>query len=449
MDAMSVHTPYAHPALENQACWAIGGARAAGVGVLEPLPALTSIARSAVPCQKRAEFIPTEVATAHESSGVNAAPEPRARPGSVVADHRKAAGSAVELRGATKTFGAGTSHAVKALNDVSLTVGDNEFFTLLGPSGCGKTTLLRAIAGFEELTTGHIWLFGEEIDHLPPNRRPVNTVFQQYALFPHMTVEGNVAFGLQMLKRQRAEIDATVRRMLDLVRLGAHAGRRPQQLSGGQQQRVALARALATHPKVLLLDEPLSALDLKLRQEMRAELKTIQRETGITFIFVTHDQEEALTMSDRIAVMADGRVQQIGGPDQIYEHPVNRFVASFIGETNLLPVTVFGLENGLARCRLEGGKELLAEGGAGKLGQRATLSLRPEKVALGPVGGAGPEGTVEQIVYLGTDTQIAIRLDGGQRVLARVQNARRRAEIGVGERVGLEIEAGAARVLSD
>jgi spermidine/putrescine transport system ATP-binding protein len=359
---------------------------------------------------------------------------------------------AVELQGASKVFGAGTAHAVRALNGVSLSIRDNEFFTLLGPSGCGKTTLLRTIAGFEELTEGRILVFGQEIDHLPPNRRPVNTVFQQYALFPHMTVAENVAFGLQMLGRSRAEVARVVGEMLELVRLPQLAARRPQQLSGGQQQRVALARALATHPKVLLLDEPLSALDLKLRQEMRGELKTLQRETGITFIFVTHDQEEALTMSDRIAVMSNGEVRQVGPPDQIYEHPVSRFVAGFIGETNLLEATLLERAHGRAVCALGNGERLLVEAGSATLGERVTLSLRPEKVALRPEGdpSAALHGTVQSLVYFGTDTQYRIDLGGGRSLLARAQNAEgARPAFAPGARVGLEVAPGAAQVLAD
>ena len=236
------------------------------------------------------------------------------------------AGKAVQIHGVSKTFGEGPN-AVLALGDVALEIEDNEFFTLLGPSGCGKTTLLRCIAGFEQLSAGKILLFGEEIDALPPNRRPVNTVFQQYALFPHMSVADNVGFGLRMLKHKPEEVEEVVKSMLSLVHMQPLRDRKPGQLSGGQQQRVALARALACQPKVLLLDEPLSALDLKLRQAMRVELKQLQEQTGITFIFVTHDQEEALTMSDRIAVMSEGRVQQIGTTHEVYERPVNHFVA--------------------------------------------------------------------------------------------------------------------------
>ncbi|MEM9627985.1 MAG: ABC transporter ATP-binding protein, partial [Pseudomonadota bacterium] len=268
----------------------------------------------------------------------------------------KAGQPAIEIRDVVKRYGSFT-----AIKQATLNIGDNEFFTLLGPSGCGKTTLLRMIAGFEDVTAGAIFLYGEEIENLPPHKRPVNTVFQQYALFPHMTVVANVAFGMQRLKLPKAEIAERTKRMLDLVKLGAFAERKPHQLSGGQQQRVALARAMAPSPKVLLLDEPLSALDLKLRQAMRVELKQLQEETGITFVFVTHDQEEALTMSDRITVMSEGEIQQIGTPGEIYERPLNRFVADFIGETNLLDVTVESVSGDRCLCRLPGGGTLACQ----------------------------------------------------------------------------------------
>ena len=229
---------------------------------------------------------------------------------------------------------------VYALNDVSLIIEENEFFTLLGPSGCGKTTLLRLIAGFEHPTSGTILLNGDDISLLPPNKRPVNTVFQSYALFPHMTVAGNIAFGLEMLGWSKQEVSKTVDEMLELVKMEDLKNRRPSEISGGQQQRVALARALAPKPKVLLLDEPLSALDLKLRKQMQIELKRLQSETGITFVFVTHDQEEALTMSDRIAVMSEGQVLQYGNPREIYHHPENKFVANFIGDSNFLSASI-------------------------------------------------------------------------------------------------------------
>ncbi|MEH1283133.1 ABC transporter ATP-binding protein, partial [Pseudomonas aeruginosa] len=243
--------------------------------------------------------------------------------------------SAIAIERICMEFGT-PGQGLKALDDVSLDIHANEFFTLLGPSGCGKTTLLRLIAGFEQPSSGSIRLYGERMEGLPPFRRPVNTVFQSYALFPHMSVAENIGFGLEMQGRPRTEIDATVSRMLELVKLPEVGKRRADQLSGGQQQRIALARALASRPKVLLLDESLSALDLKLRKEMQIELKRLQHETGITFIFVTHDQEEALTMSDRIAVMSKGKVLQVGTPSDIYEAPLNRAVADFIGETNFL-----------------------------------------------------------------------------------------------------------------
>ncbi|HMA15195.1 MAG: ABC transporter ATP-binding protein, partial [Bacteroidota bacterium] len=267
---------------------------------------------------------------------------------------------AIEARGLSKSFGAGRD-AVLALDAVSLTILDNEFFTLLGPSGCGKTTLLRLIGGFEQPSAGEIFLRGEPLSGLPPFKRPINTVFQSYALFPHLTVGQNIAFGLEMLGRPKEERAARVDEMLALVKLTGYANRKPAQLSGGQQQRVALARALASQPKVLLLDEPLSALDLKLRKEMQIELKRLQTETGITFVFVTHDQEEALTMSDRVAVMDHGHVLQIGSPTEIYEHPQRRFVADFIGETNFLEARIEAAGGG-AVARLASGGTLSLDG---------------------------------------------------------------------------------------
>ena len=349
---------------------------------------------------------------------------------------------AVDIREVTKDFGSFT-----ALHGVSLSIEDNAFFTLLGPSGCGKTTLLRLIAGFEDLSRGEILLFGQNIAGLEPNHRPVNTVFQHYALFPHMSVLENVAFGLRM---KGMDLSARTRRageMLEMVHLSDFANRAPAQLSGGQQQRVALARALAPQPKVLLLDEPLSALDLKLRQAMRMELKQLQRDTGITFVFVTHDQEEALTMSDRIAVMSAGRVQQIGPPREIYEAPVNRFVADFIGQTNLMEVEVMGADAGQTRVALPGGQQILCTGAEAGPGRRH-LSIRPERLTLVPEGG-GLAATVRQIVYLGTDLQLLVRLDGGAEMQLRLQNAARTQIPDPGTRVGLQLEEGAARLLAD
>ncbi|MBC7740459.1 MAG: ABC transporter ATP-binding protein, partial [Candidatus Saccharibacteria bacterium] len=298
--------------------------------------------------------------------------------------------NAVEIRTVTKVFGTFT-----ALHGVSLTIKDNEFFTLLGPSGCGKTTLLRMMAGFEEVTQGEILLFGQNIAALEPNQRPVNTVFQQYALFPHMSVIDNVAFGLKMKGWTPDKRRIRAGEMLEMVHLSDFADRAPAQLSGGQQQRVALARALAPQPKVLLLDEPLSALDLKLRQAMRMELKQLQSETGITFIFVTHDQEEALTMSNRIAVMSAGRIQQIGTPRDIYEAPDNRFVADFIGETNLIEVDVEAVAGGQAQVVLPGGHRVTTSAATTDKG-RHHLSIPPERVTL-VAPGAGVQGVVGQV----------------------------------------------------
>jgi spermidine/putrescine transport system ATP-binding protein len=354
--------------------------------------------------------------------------------------------NAIETIGLTKVFGQGAD-SVRALDDVSLTIRENEFFTLLGPSGCGKTTLLRLVAGFELPTSGDILLEGVSVVHLPPNHRPVNTVFQSYALFPHMSVAKNIAFGLEMRGLDRKEISRTVEEMLALVKMEAQAGRRSSQLSGGQQQRVALARALANHPKVLLLDEPLSALDLKLRQGMRVELKALQKRTGITFVFVTHDQEEALTMSDRMAVMSNGRVQQLGSALEIYERPVNRFVADFIGDTNFLVAQVTGRANGLVRCHASGLDVDATPLGEPQSGQRVTLALRPEKIVLNP---RGAQGRVVQALYIGTDTNYDVELPDRSKLNVRVQNALHGgASYKIGDSVGIDIPPGAARMLED
>jgi len=349
---------------------------------------------------------------------------------------------AVEARNAVKAFGQG-NHTVRALDDVSVQIGQGEFFTLLGPSGCGKTTLLRLIAGFELPTSGTILLDGADITDLPPNKRPVNTVFQSYALFPHLTVAQNVAFGLEMMGKPRSEVSRSVEQMLALVKLEPLANRKTSQLSGGQQQRVALARALAPKPKVLLLDEPLSALDLKLRKEMQIELKRLQTETGITFVFVTHDQEEALTMSDRIGVMSAGKLQQVGAPRDIYTRPVNRFVASFIGETNFLPAqTVPG------GVRL--GCGAIIETSSTHAGA-VTLTIRPEQVRLTDAGEhGGIPATLQSTVYFGTDTHCHLTLADGAAVVARVQNpSGGDARLAAGQRVGLRFAPGAAQVLED
>lgn len=356
---------------------------------------------------------------------------------------------AIEARNIVKQFGQGPG-SLRALDNVSVSIRENEFFTLLGPSGCGKTTLLRLIAGFEFPSEGAILLHGEDIAGLPPFKRPVNTVFQSYALFPHLTVRENVAFGLEMLGRPKGEVAARVTEMLRLVRLEELAERRTDQISGGQAQRVALARALAPSPKVLLLDEPLSALDYKLRKEMQIELKRMQSETGITFVFVTHDQEEALTMSDRIAVMSKGKVLQIGSPWDIYDKPADRFVADFIGETNFLGGSILGIANGVARVRLASGAEIdatIAEGLQPK--DNATIVVRPEHARVVTQGGH-LSGLVETVVYFGTDTHIHVKLDHGEVFIVRQQNSRTQScGVQVGDRVGIEIAADAAQVLRD
>jgi spermidine/putrescine transport system ATP-binding protein len=355
------------------------------------------------------------------------------------------AATGIEIRNAVKAFGQGTS-AVRALDDVSVTIGAGEFFTLLGPSGCGKTTLLRLIAGFETPTSGTILLDGADITALPPNRRPVNTVFQSYALFPHLTVAQNIAFGLEMQGKPRSEVTSRTNEMLALVKLDSFADRKTSQLSGGQQQRVALARALAPQPRVLLLDEPLSALDLKLRKEMQIELKRLQAETGITFVFVTHDQEEALTMSDRIAVMSAGRVQQVGVPREIYTRPVNRFVADFIGETNFL---MGSHEPG--GVRLDCGALIALPGDAEAETGRVTVAVRPEQVRIVPP--EEPEAipaTLRDWVYFGTDTHCHLVLSDGTEVVARVQSpVSGEAGLVRGAAMGLRIAPGAAQVLRD
>ncbi|QFT82072.1 Spermidine/putrescine import ATP-binding protein PotA [Roseovarius sp. THAF27] len=350
--------------------------------------------------------------------------------------------AAVEARSARKEYGAGEKK-VRALNDVSVVINKGEFFTLLGPSGCGKTTLLRLIAGFESPTAGMILLGARDISTMAPYDRPVNTVFQSYALFPHLSVADNIGFGLTMQGTPKAQVQARVAEMLALVKLEAFAARKPQQLSGGQQQRVALARALAPAPEVLLLDEPLSALDLKLRKEMQLELKRLQTETGITFVFVTHDQEEALTMSDRIGVMRDGSILQIGGPREIYNKPVNRFVADFIGETNVLIGTV---EQG--GVRLPTGDVIAVDNlDAATQGTKVSLAVRPEQVR---IGDGALQGRVAETVYFGTDTHCHLRMSDDTEVVARMQSPPS-GDTGLqeGQTVAFDFVPGAVRVLED
>jgi spermidine/putrescine transport system ATP-binding protein len=329
----------------------------------------------------------------------------------------------VELKQVSKRF-----DDLLAVDDLSLDFGGGEFFTLLGPSGCGKTTTLRMIAGFERPSEGAIRIEGADVAELPPHRRPTNTVFQSYALFPHLSVRDNVAFGLRRKGVAKDEIARRVESELERVGLSEEANRRPAQLSGGQQQRVALARALVNLPKVLLLDEPLGALDLKLRKGLQVELKRIQREVGITFVYVTHDQEEALTMSDRIAVMNRGRVEQVGIPEDVYERPETTFVAGFIGVSNLMPATVIGSD----RVRLDQGATVEARAAGFSSGERCHAVVRPEKLAVEPAGAEASgsadgrpriEGIVESSLYLGTSTQIAVDLGEGVRMTVLVPNA--------------------------
>ncbi len=379
--------------------------------------------------------------------------EPAANPGD---SHgvSPAGKTAVGIQAVEKRYGSFT-----ALSHIDLEIRDNEFFTLLGPSGCGKTSLLRIIAGFEPTSAGLLFLYGEEIENLPPHKRPINTVFQNYALFPHMSVADNIGFGLKMLDWSATDIDTRVEEMVSLVRLQEFVHRKPVQLSGGQQQRVALARAMAPKPKVLLLDEPLSALDLKLRQQMRAELKQLQRDTGITFVFVTHDQEEALSMSDRIAVMSDGRIQQVGTPIQIYEQPANRFVADFIGDTNLLDAEVVGRQDGAVSVRLDTGDIIVADASEDiHMGTKGFVSLRPERLRLQLQKNSNAnsnaekvtlQGVIKDIVYLGTDRRYTVSLASTLWVSVREQNVVNSSveNHGIGENVDLCLTDGAARFL--
>ena len=322
---------------------------------------------------------------------------------------------AVALEGVSKRFG-----KVDVVQDVTLAIAEGEFFSLLGPSGCGKTTTLRMIAGFELPDTGRLLLHGEDVTGTPPNKRRVNMVFQQYALFPHMSIFDNVAFGLKMNGVPRGAHRERVATMLRIVELEGLERRRPRQLSGGQQQRVALARALVNTPTALLLDEPLGALDVKLRRQMQSELKRIQRELGTTFVYVTHDQEEALAMSDRIAVMNGGRVEQIGTPREIYERPQTPFVADFIGSLNALELTVAELVGDLAVGRFGDGERIVVAAGAGtRVGDAIRVAVRPERIRIDPVAAPAPEdgsrlrGTIAEVVYLGMFTQFRVETAAG------------------------------------
>jgi len=336
----------------------------------------------------------------------------------------------IELLGLEKHF-----RDVRAVDGVSLEVVAGEFFSLLGPSGCGKTTTLRMIGGFELPTGGRIVLRGRDVTMDPPDRRPVNMVFQNYALFPHLDVGDNVAFGLRRRNVEKGEITRRVGEALELVHLAGYQKRKPNQLSGGQQQRVALARALVNRPHVLLLDEPLGALDLKLRKQLQVELKRVQIEVGITFVYVTHDQEEALTMSDRIAVMNHGKVEQLGTPEELYERPNTRFVADFIGTTNLLSGSVESTAGGEALVRLTTGEQCAVAGGSLRVGDPVELSVRPESVELNRPSGVGRasesiRATVEQVAYLGGNVQYIVRTPGGLSLTALAPKTGERLPVG-------------------
>jgi spermidine/putrescine transport system ATP-binding protein len=350
-------------------------------------------------------------------------------------------GFAVELREISKRFG-----QTLVVDRVTLQICKGEFFSLLGPSGCGKTTTLRIIAGFERPDSGEVFINGSRATHTPPQERDVNLVFQHYALFPHLTVEQNVAFGLEVRKLPRAIIRERVGKALERVRLSGLGARFPHQLSGGQQQRVALARALVTEPSVLLLDEPLGALDLKLRQEMQLELKKLQRELKITFLYVTHDQEEALKMSDRLAVMQGGRVLQVGSPQEIYERPASRFVADFIGESNVLEGRVVHTAGSHAVVQIGPLTTNVLSDSPLQINQRVTLALRPERIQLCSPGNGTWTGLVEELLYAGKETQYRVRVS--PEIVLTVSSPGANG-IAVGERVGLTWDPQSLRPLDE
>lgn len=360
----------------------------------------------------------------------------------------------VELERVSKRYG-----NVLAVDDLSLTVQPGEFLTMLGPSGCGKTTTLRMIGGFEYPNTGRLLIHGDDMSGRPPYKRPVNTVFQNYALFPHMTVAQNIGYGLEMSGVPKKERESRVSQALELVRLPHIEHRKPTALSGGQQQRVALARALINRPQVLLLDEPLGALDLKLRKAMQIELKELNREVGITFIYVTHDQEEALTMSDRIAVMNAGKILQLGPPDEIYDHPSNRFVADFIGQTNLIDGLVAENDGRFTNVSVNGGATIraVASSASPAVGASVAVSVRPEKVffpedleAVDLIGWNRLSGVVRDILYLGTHSQFIIALPGDGLVTVHHQNRSfNQSEHRIGDPVSILFQPESAAILVD
>ena len=366
----------------------------------------------------------------------------------------------VEIIGVTKRFG-----AVTAVDAMDLSIARGTFYSLLGPSGCGKTTTLRMIAGFEQPTEGEILLAGQPIAGVPPYQRNVNTVFQHYALFPHMDVAQNVGYGLRQRKIEKADEERRVTEALALVRLQGYGKRRTWEMSGGQQQRVALARALVNRPTVLLLDEPLGALDLKLRKEMQLELKALQREVGITFVYVTHDQEEALTMSDVIVVMRDGRIQQQGDPTELYERPVNRFVAAFIGTSNFLPGSVQSIDSSTGRVAVRTDLGLALRGtvtdsaAAVRVGDAVTVAIRPERIQVTADGAGAPDagwssipGRIHQGTYLGDQTEFRVQTELAGELVVRRQNAtgaQASQGMGPGDPVTVQWQEEANLVLAD
>jgi len=358
----------------------------------------------------------------------------------------RASDNVVELRNVTKHYG-----ATAAVDNVSLAVGA-EFYSLLGPSGSGKTSLLRIIAGFAGIDRGQVIIAGNDVTSVPPFRRPCNTVFQQYVLFPHLSVGGNIAFGLKEEKLSKKEIQSRVGAVLELVQLSVTEKRSPRELSGGQQQRVALARALVKRPKVLLLDEPLAALDAKLRKGMQIELKRLQQEVGITFIYVTHDQEEALVMSDRIAIMSGGKVQQVGAPQDIYDNPASAFVADFVGQSNLLAAEVMGTQTGGVKLRLVAGRQAIAWGASAAIGSKGRLMVRPEDVKLARMAGPEPtDGTVGRVIsqaFLGSSTRFELVLPDGSHMVA-VRDRSHSEKLELGDEVSITWSPDAARFFPD
>jgi spermidine/putrescine transport system ATP-binding protein len=358
------------------------------------------------------------------------------------------AGGNIQLESLTKRF-----DEVTAVDGISIEIQPGEFFSLLGPSGCGKTTTLRLVAGFEQPTSGRILLDGVDVAKWPPHRRNVNTVFQSYALFPFLTVAENVAFGMKYKSVPKSEVNSRVEEALASVQLSGYEKRRPNQLSGGQQQRVALARALVLRPSVLLLDEPLGALDAKLRRTLQVELGALQKQVGITFLYVTHDQEEALTMSDRLAVMNHGQIVQLGTPEEVYNEPVDAYVADFLGVSNLMDAQVEPGRDGREPCRLRLG-EFVVEAEAGRLDATGSvkLAIRPERVEVFPYGTEGPNrvpGMIERLVFLGSTTQVFLRLATGSALQTLLRNDGTAMPYSQGTPVSVGLPADALRVLPD